>query len=41
MLKLVNKKALLINSVRSLSSIFLISLKNLFLNVLIIKGAVY
>ncbi len=41
MLKLVNKKTLLISFVRSLSSIFLISLKNLFLNVLIIKGAVY
>ena len=41
MLKLVNKIALLINFVRCLSSIFLISLKNLFLNVLIIKGAVY
>ena len=41
MLKLINQKDLLIDIVRSLSSIFLISLKNLFLNVLIIKGAVY
>lgn len=37
MLKLVNKKTLLISFVRSLSSIFLISLKNLFLNVCVMK----
>ncbi len=38
MLKLINKKALLIDIVRNLSSIFLISLKNLFLNVSVIKS---
>ena len=38
MLKLANKKALLINFVRSLSSIFLISLKKLFLNISVIKS---
>ncbi len=38
MLKLINKKDLLIDIVRSLSSIFLISLKNLFLNISVIKS---
>ena len=38
MLKLINQKDLLIDIVRSLSSIFLISLKNLFLNISVIKS---
>lgn len=41
MLKLVKIKLLIIDNVRLLSSIFLISLKKLFLNFIVIKSVAY